>query len=65
MEGVENSQNVLAGANKWFIEKAGSSSKTAEGIATLRFHESQRPEDERICYDYYAVHFISPEILDG
>lgn len=64
MEDLGDSQNVLAGANKWFIEKAGSSSKTAEGIATLRFHESQRPEDERICYDNYAVHFISPEILE-
>ncbi|VVB69710.1 Leucine carboxyl methyltransferase [uncultured archaeon] len=64
MEGLENSQNVPAEANKWFIEKAGSSSKTAEGIATLRFHESQRPEGERICYDPYAIHFISPEILE-
>ena len=47
-----------------FMEMAVSSSKTAEGIATLRFHESQKPEGERICYDPCAVHFISQEILE-
>lgn len=64
MEGLENSQNALAEANKWFIEKAKSSSKTAEGVTACRFAESQRPENERICYDPYAVHFISPDILE-
>ena len=64
MERLENAKKEFVKANKLFLEKAGSSSKTAEGIATLRFHESQRPEGERICYDPYAVHFISPEILD-
>ena len=38
-------------------------SKIAEGIAMQRFGESAKPEDERICYDPYAVHFISPEII--
>jgi len=39
-------------------------SKMAEGIAIQRFSESLKPENERICYDPYAVHFISPEILE-
>ena len=38
-------------------------SKMAEGMAMQRFGESAKPEDERICYDPYAVHFISPEII--
>lgn len=37
-------------------------SKMAEGIAMQRFGESKKPE--RICYDPYAVHFISPEIIE-
>ncbi len=64
MEGSEDVKNDFIKTNKWFTGKARSSSKTAEGIATLRLHESQRPEGERICYDPYAVHFISPEILE-
>lgn len=40
-----------------------SPSKMAEGIAMHRAAESRMPEDERICYDPYAVHFIDPEIL--
>lgn len=38
-------------------------SKMAEGMAMHRFGESAKPEDERICYDHYAVHFISQEII--
>ena len=38
-------------------------SKMAEGIAMQRFGESAKPESERICYDPYAVHFISSEII--
>jgi methyltransferase (TIGR00027 family) len=64
MKGSEDAKNDIIKTNKWFTGKARSSSKTAEGIATLRYHESQRPEGERICYDPYAVHFISPEILE-
>jgi methyltransferase (TIGR00027 family) len=39
-------------------------SQMAEGIAMQRFGESNRPEDERICYDPYAIHFIRPEIIE-
>jgi methyltransferase (TIGR00027 family) len=39
-------------------------SKMAEGIAMQRFGESAKPEGERICYDPYAIHFISPKIIE-
>ncbi|MEN6293474.1 MAG: class I SAM-dependent methyltransferase [Methanobacterium sp.] len=39
-------------------------SKTAETIAVVRMSESRKPEDERICYDQYAVHFVSQAVLD-
>lgn len=39
-------------------------SKTAETIAVVRMSESRKPEDERICYDPYAIRFISQEVLD-
>ncbi|MEL7671516.1 class I SAM-dependent methyltransferase [Methanobacterium sp.] len=39
-------------------------SKTAETIAMVRMSESKKPEDERVCYDPYAIHFISREVLD-
>lgn len=39
-------------------------SKTAETVAVVRMVESKKSEDERICYDKYAVHFISQEVLD-
>jgi methyltransferase (TIGR00027 family) len=39
-------------------------SQMAEGIAMQRFAESSKGEDERICYDPYAVHFIRPEIIE-
>lgn len=64
MEGSVDAKKELTEPNKRFMEKAGSSSKTAEGVALCRFKESQKPEGERICYDPYAVHFISPEILE-
>ncbi|OPY49444.1 MAG: Leucine carboxyl methyltransferase [Methanosaeta sp. PtaU1.Bin060] len=44
--------------------KSQGPSKMAEAIAIHRLAESAKPEDERICYDPYAVHFISPEILE-
>ena len=34
-------------------------SGTAEGVAAFRAVEAMLPEDERICYDPYAVHFTS------
>lgn len=40
-----------------------SPSKMAEGIAMHRVAESMLPENERIFYDPYAIHFINPEIL--
>ncbi|MFA4860620.1 SAM-dependent methyltransferase [Methanoregula sp.] len=39
-------------------------SKTAETIAMVRVGESRRPEDERICYDPYAIRFISQNVLE-
>lgn len=39
-------------------------SKTAEGIALHRALESQKPEDERLCYDPYAICFISQEMFE-
>lgn len=38
-------------------------SKMAEGIAMHRVAESMLPENERIFYDPYAIHFVNPEIL--
>jgi methyltransferase (TIGR00027 family) len=45
------------------LGKGKGSSTMAEVMAMRRFSESKRPEEERICYDPYAVHFISPAIL--
>lgn len=39
-------------------------SNMAERIALIRVSESSKPEDERICYDPYAIRFINPEILE-
>ena len=33
-------------------------------VKYCRFGESRKPEDERICYDPYAIHFISPNLLE-
>ena len=41
-----------------------SPSKMAEGMAMQRYAESSKGEEERICYDPYAFHFISPEIIE-
>jgi methyltransferase (TIGR00027 family) len=38
-------------------------SKTAENVAFVRALESQKPEDERIYCDPYAIRFLSPEYL--
>jgi len=42
------------------LDSAVPGSKTAAIVAGHRFDESQKPEDERICYNPYAVHFILP-----
>jgi methyltransferase (TIGR00027 family) len=39
-------------------------SKTAETVAVVRMTESKKPENERICYDPYAIRFISQDVLD-
>lgn len=48
---------------KIYANRAGPG-KMAEGIAMIRAYESSKPEDERICYDPYAIHFINPKILE-
>jgi methyltransferase, putative, TIGR00027 family len=45
-------------------KKGKGPSKTAETIAMVRVSESKRPEDERICYDPLAIHFISKAVLE-
>jgi methyltransferase (TIGR00027 family) len=50
--------------SKWFKESTDPGSKTAERVAILRAGESMKPEGERICFDPYAIHFISPGILE-
>jgi methyltransferase (TIGR00027 family) len=64
METSDKANKELIELNKQFIEKTGPGCKTAEGVAIHRFVESQRPEGERICYDPYAVHFLSQELLE-
>lgn len=39
-------------------------SKMAEVVALIRAEESEKPADGRICYDPYAVHFVSPEMRE-
>jgi len=43
--------------------KRKNTSSTAEEIAFHRVIESAKTEEERICYDPYAIHFIGPELL--
>ncbi len=64
METSDKAEKEFIEMNKRFMEKTGPGCKTAEGVAIHRFVESQRPEGERICYDPYAVHFLSPELLE-
>ena len=40
--------------------KKNQSSLTAIGIAITRGIESEKPEDERICFDPYARSFVNP-----
>lgn len=48
---------------KIYANRAGPG-KMAEAIAMIRAYESSKPENERICYDPYAIHFINPKILE-
>lgn len=43
--------------------KRKDTSGMAEEIAFHRVIESAKDEEERICYDPYAIHFIGPELL--
>ncbi len=64
METSNKAEKEFIEMNKRFLEETGTGCKTAEGIAIHRFVESQKSEGERICYDPYAVHFLSPELLE-
>jgi methyltransferase (TIGR00027 family) len=46
------------------MKKSKDPSKTAETLAMVRMSESKRPEDERICYDPFAIRFISRAVLE-
>ncbi|MDQ1274335.1 MAG: Leucine carboxyl methyltransferase [Planctomycetota bacterium] len=58
------STTKICETTKGLLENAGPGSKTALVVAGHRFDESQKPEDERICYDPYAVHFVTPEVRE-
>lgn len=60
----ENTKNDLGDMNRWFGKLAGPGSKTAMGVLLARFAESRKPEGERICYDPYAIHFVSQDMLE-
>jgi methyltransferase (TIGR00027 family) len=63
MNKSENTEKEFKEINKSFMDRTGPGSKTAEGMAVHRFLESQKPDGERICYDPYAVYFISPAMM--
>lgn len=67
MERSENSESEYKEQffdSKSFKEIKVQGNSTAMTIAIVRWEESQKPEGERICYDPYAVRFISPNLLD-
>ncbi len=39
-------------------------SKMAEVVALIRAEESEKPAEDRICYDPYAICFVSPEVRE-
>ncbi|MCQ1536801.1 class I SAM-dependent methyltransferase [Methanosarcina sp. KYL-1] len=59
MEKPENTENKILETG----EKKKGSSVTAENVAFVRALESLKPEGERICYDPYAVRFLSQQYL--
>ena len=61
----ENTKNDLGNMNRCFGKLAGPGSKTAMGVLLARFAESRKPEGERICYDPYAIHFVSQDMLQA
>ncbi|VVB71853.1 Leucine carboxyl methyltransferase [uncultured archaeon] len=64
MENSSDFKNDFKKAIERFLETAGPGCKSAERVAILRAYESQKPAGERICYDPYAIHFVSPGILE-
>jgi methyltransferase (TIGR00027 family) len=46
--------------DKVISDKKNGPGNMAETVALARVLESEKPEDERICYDPYAIRFISP-----
>lgn len=59
MENPVNTENRILEASG----KKKGSSVTAENVAFVRALESLKPEGERICYDPYAVRFLSQQYL--
>ncbi len=59
MEKPDNTENRIFEASK----KRKGSSITAENVAFVRALESLKPEGERICYDPFAVRFLSQQYL--
>jgi methyltransferase (TIGR00027 family) len=59
MEKPDNTKNKMVETG----EKKKGSSVTAENVAFVRALESLKPEGERICYDPYAVRFLSQRYL--
>ncbi len=57
-------ENEIAEITRWMIEWADPGSKTALRAVGARFEESQKPEGVRICYDPYALHFLSKNVLE-
>jgi methyltransferase (TIGR00027 family) len=65
MKKSENSEKEFTELNRKLFERTEPGCKTAEMMAVHRFAESQKPAGKRICYDPYAVHFISPEMMEA
>ena len=67
---MERSENPESGYKEQFYDSKSfkeinvQGNSTAMTIAWARWEESQKPKDERICYDPYAVRFISPDALE-
>jgi methyltransferase (TIGR00027 family) len=57
----ENTEKDMADITRWFVGLVGPGSKTAMGVLLARFAESRKPEGERICYDPYAMYFVSED----
>lgn len=56
----ETMQEIKDGKTREVLIKSRNFSKTAEEMAIHRAVESLKPKNERICYDPYAIQFLSP-----